>query len=108
MSARSSDIITNSSTKIRFTTLGGRAAAGLYGPAACELVDTTGELQSAGCLLWADASPAAAAASRSSPDATLIAGMNMGSGGSSTAFGNVPSGWVRGPAWGGVENCGLL
>ena len=101
MSARSSDISTNSSAKMRFTTLGGRAAAGLYGPAACRLTDTACGIASACWFLWVAASPAAAAASRSSPDATPVAGTNVGSAGSSAGFGNVPSGWVRGPAWGG-------
>ena len=35
-SALSSDISTNSKDNIFFTTLGGRAAAGLYGPGTCK------------------------------------------------------------------------
>ena len=95
ISALRSAISTNSRARIRFTTFGGRAAAGLYGPIVCRVA---GSALSATCLSCVLVSLAATTASSSSPDATCMAGANVGISGSCAGLGSVPSGLVGGTA----------
>ena len=95
ISALRSAISTNSRARIRFTTFGGRAAAGLYGPIVCKVA---GSALSVTCLSCVPVSLAATAASSSSPDAVCVAGANMGICGSCAGLGSVPSDLVGGTA----------
>ena len=92
----------NSRARIRFTTFGGRAAAGLYGSIVCRVA---GSALSTTCLSCVLASLAAAAVSSSSPDAACVAGANVGICGSCAGLGSVPSCLVGGTACERREPC---
>ena len=90
MSASRSDISTNSSERIRLTILGGRAAAGLYGPASCRALD---------CSVLRAAEPSAASASMSRGDFPLL-GVKVSRDLSLRGSGSSPSGTWSEPALG--------
>ena len=108
-SARSSDISTNSNARIRFTTFGGRAAAGLYGPGVCSWAAPTagcGPCDSdcvefgVACVPCGPGWESAAVARTSRPDIDPPAGVNVGSMGSWVGSGIVPTLDPLGPATG--------
>ena len=99
MSAHRSDISTNSSERIRLTILGGRAAAGLYGPASCRTLD---------CSMLRAAEPSAASTSMSRGDFPLL-GVKVSRDQSLRGSGSSPSSTRPEPALGeGGSNTRLI
>lgn len=97
ISARNSDISTNSSVRMLFTSLGGREAAGLYGPVLwSDRIDVLPP-PDPGCAPCVVVCPNAASARTSSVEVSPLVGVNVGRDGRCAGSGISPSCWVLRP-----------